>query len=70
MLRREFDQYERFLCHYTARYPALAHVLPMGLLRLSPFGLMRDPLEAKDRYIRLDPGPRGLDPMACRSVRR
>ena len=60
MLRREFDQYERFLCHYTGRYPALAHVLPMGQLRLSPFELMRDPLEAKDRYIGVDPGPGAL----------
>jgi hypothetical protein len=54
--RREFDQYERFLCHYTGRYAALAHVLPMKLLRLSPFELMRDPLEAKDRYISVNPG--------------
>jgi hypothetical protein len=28
----------------------------MGLLRLSPFELMRDPLEAKDRYIGVNPG--------------
>ena len=57
MQRRRFDQYEPFLCHYTSRYAAMAHILPMRLLRLSPFGLMRDPLEAKDRYIGMKPSP-------------
>jgi hypothetical protein len=57
MQRVPFRQSDRFLCHYTSRYAALAHILPRGWMRLSPFGRMRDPLEAKDVYVGVVPPP-------------
>jgi hypothetical protein len=55
-VRREpFDQYRRFLRHYTSRYAALAHIVPQRLLRLAPFGQMRDQLEAQDVQIEVLP---------------
>jgi hypothetical protein len=75
MRRPPFNQYNRFLAHYTSRYAALAHILPQQLVRLSPFGLMRDPLEAKDLYIALAPAstlPTGspFPPLTYESIHR
>lgn len=51
MDRKPFSQWDRFLCHYTSRCAALAHILPQQTLRFSSFGQMRDPLEQKEVYI-------------------
>lgn len=37
----------RYFCHYTSWHTASEHILPTGQLRLSPYHLMRDPLEAE-----------------------
>jgi hypothetical protein len=38
----------RWLCHYTTADAAFEHILPTGELRMSPYRLMRDPLEEHD----------------------
>ena len=39
---------EGLLAHYTTAEVAFEHVLPTGLLRMSPYRSMRDPVENKD----------------------
>jgi hypothetical protein len=36
-----------WLCHYTTTDAAFEYILPTGQLRMSPDGLMRDPLEER-----------------------
>ena len=36
-----------WLCHYTTADAAFEYILPTGQLRMSPYGLMRDPLEER-----------------------
>jgi hypothetical protein len=38
---------EGLLAHYTTASAAFEHILPSGRLRLSPYRLMRDPVESK-----------------------
>lgn len=38
----------KWLCHYTTADAAFEYILPMGQLRMSPYRLMRDPLEERD----------------------
>jgi len=37
--------------HYTTADTAFAHILPTGMLQLSPYSTMRDPLEAKQWHL-------------------
>lgn len=43
-----FTKPEGLLAHYTTAAAAFEHILPTGKLRLSPYRLMRDPIENKD----------------------
>jgi Protein of unknown function (DUF2971) len=43
-----FTKPEGLLAHYTTAPAAFEHILPTGKLRLSPYRLMRDPVENKD----------------------
>lgn len=43
-----FTKPEGLLAHYTTAAAAFEHILPMHRLRLSPYRLMRDPIENKD----------------------
>jgi hypothetical protein len=36
------------LCHYTTAEAAFQHIMPSGLLRMSPYAQMRDPLENRE----------------------
>lgn len=38
----------KWLCHYTTADAAFEYILPTGRLRMSPYRLMRDPLEERD----------------------
>lgn len=48
-MTQELDLLEpgRFFYHYTTWHAASEHILPTGRLRLSPYELMNDPLEAQ-----------------------
>jgi hypothetical protein len=43
-----FTKREGLLAHYTTASAAFEHILPSGELRLSPYRMMRDPVENKD----------------------
>ena len=43
-----FTKPEGLLAHYTDASAAFEHILPTGKLRMSPYRLMRDPVENKD----------------------
>ena len=43
-----FAKPEGLLAHYTTSSAVFEHILPSGRLRLSPYRLMRDPIENKD----------------------
>lgn len=48
LARYTFTKPEGLLAHYTTAATAFEHILPTHRLRLSPYRLMRDPVENKD----------------------
>jgi hypothetical protein len=47
MVPLNYDDHGRFFFHYTTREAAFEHIIPSRTIRLSPYALMRDPLEAR-----------------------
>ncbi len=47
MIPLNYHEHRRFFFHYTTREAAFEHIIPTRTMRLSPYALMRDPLESR-----------------------